>query len=173
MGSNAKDKDQVDLILSQWRRERAEVDTRPMGVVGRISRISRRFDQELRREFRKHDLADWEFDVLAALRRSGSPFEMSPTALVGALMITSGAVTNRADRLAARGLVYRKADDTDRRAIYVGLTAEGLTVVDQMLEAHVANEERMLAGLSQSDRAALEPLLRKLLLSLERPRAAE
>jgi DNA-binding MarR family transcriptional regulator len=163
----AAPKDQVDKILAQWRRERPDIDTSSMGVIGRIPRISRRFDRELRREFRKHDLADWEFDLLAALRRSGSPFEMSPTALVGALMITSGAVTNRSDRLAARGLVYRKADATDRRANFVGLTAEGLRLVDETLAAHVANEERMLAALNKAERAALEPLLRKLLTSLE------
>lgn len=92
--------DAMDQLLTQWRRERPDVDVWPMGVIGRITRLSRLLDRELKEFFAGHGLERWEFDVLATLRRSGPPYELTAGALNRAAMVTSGAITNR---LAARG----------------------------------------------------------------------
>ncbi|MFI7443109.1 MarR family winged helix-turn-helix transcriptional regulator [Nonomuraea indica] len=158
--------DVVDQILAQWRRERPDVDVWPMGVVGRITRLSRLLDRELKEFFAGHGLERWEFDVLATLRRSGPPYELTAGALNRAAMVTSGAVTNRIDRLAARGLVERLPDEEDRRSVRVRLTDQGRAMVDEIVGPHVANEVRLLAGLAPEERERLTGLLRGLLESL-------
>lgn len=158
--------DAVDQILAQWRRERPDVDVWPMGVVGRITRLSRLLDRELKEFFAGHGLERWEFDVLATLRRSGPPYELTAGALNRAAMVTSGAITNRIDRLAARGLVERVPDEEDRRSVRVRLTDQGRTTVDEIVGSHVANEMRLLAGLDPQERERLAGLLRGLLESL-------
>jgi DNA-binding MarR family transcriptional regulator len=159
--------DNVDRIQAQWKRERPDLDTSAMGIVGRVSRLSRHFERELRTTFREHGLEAWEFDVLATLRRAGAPYELKPTALLEALMVTSGAVTNRIDQLTSRGLVYRKADPNDRRGSLVGLTAQGLHLVDEVAAIHVRNQTRIVSALAPDDRPELARMLRELLLKLE------
>ncbi|WP_318528366.1 MarR family winged helix-turn-helix transcriptional regulator [Nonomuraea gerenzanensis] len=156
----------VDLILSQWQRERPDVDAWPMGIIGRIGRLSRVLDRELKEFFGAHGLERWEFDVLATLRRAGSPYELTAGSLNRAAMVTSGAITNRIDRLAAKGLVERWPDEEDRRSIRVRLTAQGLAKIDELVGPHVENEARLLAGLSPKERDQLAGLLRGLLESL-------
>jgi DNA-binding MarR family transcriptional regulator len=158
--------DAMDQLLTQWRRERPDVDVWPMGVVGRITRLSRLLDRELKEFFAGHGLERWEFDVLATLRRSGPPYELTAGALNRAAMVTSGAITNRIDRLAARGLVERVHDEEDRRSVRVRLTDQGRALVDEMVGPHVANEARLLAGLTSAERDRLAGLLRGLLESL-------
>lgn len=158
--------DAVDQILAQWGRERPDIDVWPMGVIGRITRLSRRLDRELKEFFAGYGLERWEFDVLATLRRSGPPYELTAGALNRAAMVTSGAITNRIDRLAARGLVERLPDEEDRRSVRVRLTDEGRAKVDEILGAHVDNEVRLLAALAPEDRERLAGLLRGLLESL-------
>jgi DNA-binding MarR family transcriptional regulator len=158
--------DQVDMILAQWARERPDLDPSPMGVIGRISRAERYIDQALLQIFSKYKLGRGEFDVLATLRRAGPPFRLTPTALYSALMLSSGAMTNRIDRLERAGLVERLPDPTDRRGTLVGLTSSGQKVIDHAIGAHLANETRLLSGLTGEERAVLAALLRKLLLSL-------
>lgn len=159
--------DNVDRIREQWTRERPDLDTSAMGIVGRVSRLSRHFERELRTTFQEHGLEAWEFDVLATLRRAGTPYELKPTALLEALMVTSGAVTNRIDQLTSRGLVYRKANPNDRRGSLVGLTAQGLLLVDEVIALHVKNQDRIIAALPADDRPLLARMLRDLLLDLE------
>ncbi|GAA2883986.1 MarR family winged helix-turn-helix transcriptional regulator [Nonomuraea rubra] len=158
--------DAVDLILSQWQRERPDVDVWPMGIIGRVSRLSRVLDRELRDFFAAHGLERWEFDVLATLRRSGSPYELTAGSLNRAAMVTSGAITNRIDRLAAKGLVERFPDEEDRRSIRVRLTGPGLAKIDELVGPHVENEARLLAELGPRERDQLAGLLRGLLESL-------
>ncbi|WP_327047987.1 MarR family transcriptional regulator [Microbispora sp. NBC_01189] len=158
--------DAVDLLLDQWRRERPDVDPWPMGVVGRVSRLAKLLDRELKEFFASYGLEHWEFDVLATLRRSGPPYELAAGALVKAAMVTSGAITNRIDRMVAKGLVDRLPDEEDRRSVRVRLTGRGLALVDEMLAPHVANEERLLAALDPRDRDHLADALRTLLASL-------
>ncbi|MEC3914048.1 MarR family winged helix-turn-helix transcriptional regulator [Nocardia sp. CDC160] len=153
--------DAVDQITAAWREQRPDVDTSSMEIFGRLSRLGRLVDRELTDFFRGHGLERWEFDVLATLRRSGNETGLSAGALNKAAMITSGAITNRIDRLTAKGWVERVPDPNDRRAIKVVLTDSGRTLVDRLLPLHVANEERLLSALTPTDRQTLIPLLRK------------
>ncbi|GAA0361001.1 MarR family transcriptional regulator [Actinoallomurus spadix] len=158
--------DAVDEILGQWARERPDMDVWPMGIIGRIKRLSRIVDRELKDFFAGHGLEQWEFDVLATLRRSGPPYTLTAGALNRAAMVTSGAITNRIDRLAAKGLVERVPDEQDRRSVRVRLTERGRALVDEIVGLHVANEARLLSSLSPERRTELAGLLRDLLDSL-------
>jgi DNA-binding MarR family transcriptional regulator len=154
--------DAVDGILEQWARERPDLDASPMAVMGRIKQLAREIERALDRVFARFDLGLGEFDVLATLRRSGAPYRLTPGALLEATMVTSGAITKRVDRLEQAGLVTRAPDPNDRRGVLVGLTGEGLELVDRVVEEHVANEENLLAGLTGGERERLARLLRKL-----------
>jgi len=158
--------DAVDLIAAAWRRERPDVDVAPMEIIGRLTRLGRLIDLEQREYFARHGLERWEFDVLATLRRSGGKAGLTAGDLNKAAMVTSGAITNRIDRLAAKDLVQRTPDPDDRRAIRVQLTATGRTLIDELLAPHIANEERLLATLPPADRTQLAALLRTLCESL-------
>jgi DNA-binding MarR family transcriptional regulator len=159
--------DHVDGILEQWRRERPDVDTGALGLIGRLHRAAVLTNAPLAAGLAEHGLRPGWFDLLAALRRSGPPYELNPTQLMRATLLSSGGMTKRLDRLVEAGLVERRADPSDRRGILVGLTPHGKAVVDTALEAHVANEERLLRSLKPADRRALDDLLRTLLADLE------
>jgi DNA-binding MarR family transcriptional regulator len=158
--------DGVDAIVEQWRRERPDIDTRAMATIGRLSRASHLVQQELKASFARFDLEPAAFDVLATLRRSGSPYRLSPSALVRTAMVTSGAITQRIDRLESRGLVRRAPDPDDGRAVLVELTEQGSALVDEVLPAHAETLERLLAPLATADRARLDDALRSLLGSI-------
>lgn len=163
------DRDVVDHIAGQWARVRPDVDTSPMRVIGRVSRLSRLIDRRLAENFARFDLADWGYDVLATLRRSGEPFELAAGELVRQTMVTTGAMTNRIDRLAERGLVERRPAQ-DRRKVIVGLTPIGLSLVDEVVASHLATEAEILSDLTDPQRRHLEEALRVVLLSLgDRP----
>lgn len=155
------------MIVAQWKAERPDIDASPMQVIGRISRLAADLDPLLAPVFTSRGLGDGEFDVLATLRRSGEPFELSPGDLGASMMVTSGAVTKRVDRLERSGLVTRRVSDVDARARVIRLTAEGRRIVDEAVVDHVANEERLLSGLSAAERETLAGLLRKLGESIE------
>ena len=159
--------DNVDRITAQWRRERPDLDPAPMDVLGRISRIAALAQREFEREFAHFDLTAPDFDVLAALRRSGVPFKLTPGALSRSTMTTTGGMTKRLDRLEARGLIRRESDPSDRRGKLIVLTDSGRELVDAAVEAHLRNEERMLAGLPEAHRQELVTLLRPLLAALD------
>jgi DNA-binding MarR family transcriptional regulator len=154
--------DAVDRLLAQWRRERPDVDPSPMAVIGRISRVARRVDLAQRATFARFDLDPPAFDVLATLRRSGAPFSLTAGDLMRTAMVTSGAITQRLDRLEGRGLVRRGPHPGDGRVVLVTLTDTGRTLVDRVLPDHLATEERLLAALSAEQRATLAGLLRTL-----------
>jgi DNA-binding MarR family transcriptional regulator len=164
--------DAVDVILQQWRRELPDLDTSPMGPIGRIKRCAAFLQRRLDETFSAHGMSSWEFDVLATLRRSGKPFCLTPTALFSALMITSGTMTHRLQSLEARGLVRREPSPEDSRSMLVKLTTSGLKLIDRAVEAHVENERRILAPMSPSDLKVLDAQLAKLLAILEPPRTA-
>ena len=155
--------DTVDRILAQWARERPDLDCSPMGIIGRISQLQREVNLAQRSTFARHGLDVPSFDVLAALRRAGSPYELSPGRLLRETLVTSGTMTNRVDRLAARGLVERLPDPHDRRGVLVRLTAEGKATVDHAFEQLLEAERTFLAGLPERDRTRLAGLLRTLL----------
>jgi DNA-binding MarR family transcriptional regulator len=158
--------DRIDEILTQWQRERPDLDMRAMGLVGRIQRTAAALRPRLDETHAASGLQGESFDVLASLRRSGAPYQLSPTQLYREMMLTSGAMTNRIDRLEEAGLVARRPDPNDRRGTLVRLTAKGKTLIDLAASKHVANEERLLSALNAREQQQLNDLLRKLLLSL-------
>jgi DNA-binding MarR family transcriptional regulator len=159
--------DGVDEILRQWAREQPGLNTSPMAIIGRISRIARKIDLLLSPVFRKFGLEQWSFDVLATLRRSGYPYELTPTQLFKSLMLTSGAITHRSDELVKAGLVQREPDPNDRRGVRIKLTDLGRAKIDEAVTAHVENERKILRHLSKQERRQLISLLRRFLLGLE------
>jgi DNA-binding MarR family transcriptional regulator len=158
--------DHVDLVLEQWGEQRPDLDASPMAVLGRLKRLALLVDTELRRNFARHDLDSASFDVLATLRRSNSEHSLTPAGLMRSSMVTSGAITQRLDRLEARGLVKRAPSETDGRGVQVSLTEEGLRLIDDVLPTHLETENRLLAGLSPEEQERLADTLRTLLESL-------
>jgi DNA-binding MarR family transcriptional regulator len=162
--------DDVDRVIAAWHRERPDLDLAPLAVLSRVSRLARRLELARDRAFAAHELALWEFDVLVALRRSGPPYRLSPGQLLAETLVTSGTMTNRIDRLEARGLVRREPVPDDLRATWVALTGEGRARVDAAFEDLLAEERMLLAALHDADRDALAASLRQLLLQFEAPR---
>jgi DNA-binding MarR family transcriptional regulator len=159
--------DPVDKILAQWQRERPDLDVSPMGIIGRMGRLSKHLERAIQVTFSEFGLTISEFDVLAALRRSGQPYRLSPTELFQMLMVSSGTMTHRVDLLEQAQLVKRIPDPGDRRGTLIQLTDRGFDVIEKAVAAHVANEHHALSALEQSEREALASLLRKLLISFE------
>jgi DNA-binding MarR family transcriptional regulator len=162
--------DFVDGLLAQWNRERPELDVTALGLVGRLLRAAQLAEADLSAGLDTHGLQRGWLDVLAALRRAGEPYELNPGHLLHATMLSSGGMTKRLDRLTEAGLVERLPDPTDRRGTRVRLTPAGRALIDEAIETHIANEERLLESLSQAERRALDAALRKLLAGLEKQR---
>jgi DNA-binding MarR family transcriptional regulator len=153
--------DHVDSILEQWARERPDLDASPMGLIGRLHRLADVLEIELKRVFAEGGLGDGDFDVLASLRRSGAPYELTPGELGSTTMVTSSAVTKRIDRLQRAGLVTRSVCAEDARSRRIRLTERGLELIDRLIEQHVANEQRLVAGLTPREQTQLADLLRR------------
>jgi DNA-binding MarR family transcriptional regulator len=160
LGVESVASDEVDRLVAAWHQERPDLDVRPMQVLSRVTRLARHLDVARRQAFAAHRLETWEFDVLSALRRAGSPYELSPGRLIRETMVTSGTMTNRVDRLVDKGLVDRSADPTDRRGVLVRLTPEGRARVDAALEGLLHHEQVLLVGLTPGERDALADALR-------------
>jgi DNA-binding MarR family transcriptional regulator len=159
--------DEVDRLVAAWARERPDLDVRPLEVLSRVTRLARHVDRARGKAFAGHDLDGWEFDVLAALRRAGEPYMLSPGVLVAQTLVTSGTMTNRIDRLEARGLVTRQPDPADRRGVRVRLTASGKEAVDSALADLLGREQALLAALSTRQQDQLSSLLRSLVVPFE------
>ena len=157
--------DEIDRIVAQWNRTRPDLDVSPTHVLQRITRLGLLQGTSFARVFARHGLSWGEYVVLAALRRAGPPYQMSPTALYGAIILSSGGMTKRLDRLEGAGLVERIPDPADRRGRLVALTDKGRDLVDRAVIEHLANEEHLLSALSADEREELSDLLRKLLAS--------
>ncbi len=159
--------DEVDRLVGAWARERPDLDVRPLEVLSRVTRLARHLDRARRTAFEAHQLEVWEFDVLAALRRAGAPYALSPGQLLAQTMVTSGTMTNRVDRLESRGLVQRLPDPADRRGVQVRLMAQGKDRVDAALADLLHRERDLLKGLSRTDQDELSALLRRLVAPFE------
>ncbi|HEU4910425.1 MAG TPA: MarR family transcriptional regulator [Actinomycetes bacterium] len=159
--------DEVDRLVSAWARERPDLDVRPLEVLSRVTRLAHHLDRARRTAFAAHDLEVWEFDVLAALRRAGRPYVLSPGRLLEQTLVTSGTMTNRVDRLESRGLVQRLPDPADRRGVQVRLTPAGKERVDAALADLLDRERQLLKVLSRPDQDALSGLLRRLVVPFE------
>lgn len=163
--------DAVDAILAQWRRERPELDVGAMGPIGRIKRCSALLQRRLEEVFTRFGMTFWEFDVLATLRRSGAPHCLAPTTLFSALMVTSGTMTHRLQKLESQGWVARVPNSEDARSMLVQLTPAGLALIDRAVEAHVENERAILAQIPADALEVLDAQLSALLSTLEPPPA--
>ncbi|MCA0436241.1 MAG: MarR family transcriptional regulator [Austwickia sp.] len=160
-------RDEVDHIVAAWRREVPHLDVEPLLVLSRLTRLARHLDRARRTAFAEHGLEVWEFDVIAALRRAGTPYELSPGDLVKRTLSTSGTMTNRVDRLVRRGLVDRLPDPEDRRGVRVRLTAAGRQLSADALAALLERERGLLEGLDDAERRQLADLLTRLMVRFE------
>jgi DNA-binding MarR family transcriptional regulator len=162
---SAANRDEVDRLIAAWKRERPDLDLAPLAILSRITRISRQLDIARRDAFAELDT--WGFDVLAALRRAGSPYQLSPGQLMQETMVTSGTITNRLDGLEDLKLITRGPDPEDGRGSLVKLTAAGVRAVDKAMEDLLDRERGLLASLTKDERADLADLLSQLASTLE------
>ena len=161
------DNDLIDELILQWRRERPELDPTAMGVVGRVLRLAAHLERSVEAALKPFGLSLWQFDVLATLRRTGKPYRLSPTQLMKAVMLSSGAMTNRLDRLETAGWVKREPDPHDRRGVLISLTPKGLKLVDEAIVARFDEARARTACLSKKEQDAVERVLRKLLVDVD------
>jgi len=159
--------DHVEHVLEQWRRERPDIDASPMGIVARVSRLARILDRQVEDGYAEYGLNTAQFNVLAALRRAGAPHRLTPTQLYHSLLVSSGAMTNRLDRLTAAGYVRRVPDPGDGRSVLVELTPKGKRLIDRVVVQHYELEHELLASLSDEEQRTLARILRKLLIEFE------
>ena len=164
--------DHVDRIVEAWQRERPDLDVAALALLARLFRAADLADAVLGQQLAAHGLQPGWFDLLAALRRAGEPYALTPTQLMRTMMLSSGGMTKRLDRLVDAGLVERTPDPSDRRGTLVKLTGRGKATIDTLLPVHLANEQRLLASLNPVQQRTLDQLLRSLLADLERPRGA-
>lgn len=167
MRGMVEQRDHVAAILDAWQAERPGLDVSPVAIFGRISRIDRYQAAALREVYRRHQIDAGEYDVLAALRRSGPGYQLTPTELYRSVLVTSATMTERLDRLEQRKLIRRRAAARDRRSVLVELTPRGRTVIDQAIADLLSTEAGLLQGLPAADRATLARLLGKLAARLE------
>ncbi len=161
------ERDEVDRIVDAWQRERPDLDFTPLHVLSRVRRLGRQLERARSAAFATAGLDSWEFDVLSALRRAGSPYQLSPKGLLAQTGVSSGTMTNRIDRLVERGLVERRTDPHDGRGILVVMTPEGRDRVDSAISSLLAAESDLLDGLGAGDRERLAGLLRKLSIDFD------
>ncbi|MGG8406932.1 MarR family winged helix-turn-helix transcriptional regulator [Streptomyces sp. 12297] len=157
------EKDAVDAITGQWNVVRPDLDVAPMAVFGRIYRITRNMGDAMERTYARYGVSRGEFDVVATLRRSGAPYTLSPRQLSATLMLTTGGMTGRLDKLEKAGLLRRAPDPHDRRGLQVSLTERGLSVVEEAVTAGLEVQREALTGLSDEEVEQLTGLLRKLM----------
>ncbi len=159
--------DHVDQLLAQWARERPELDVSGLSIVARVVRLQRFLDRRTATVVAEHGLRIGETNVLAALRRAGTPHTLTPTELYRGLLLSSAAMTHRLDRLEELGLVQRCRAEEDRRQVLVTLTDRGREVVDEVMDAYTAELNALVGGLDPHAQAGLAAGLRALLLHLE------
>ncbi|WP_394204480.1 MarR family winged helix-turn-helix transcriptional regulator [Shewanella waksmanii] len=159
--------DGVDRLIGQWAEQKPHLDTAPMAVLGRLLRLTKHIESQLSACQKQFGLNMGEFDVLATLRRAGAPYRLTPSDLLGAMMLTSGAMTNRLDKLEAKQLIERVHSKADRRSVSVALTTEGVALIDKAVEAHVASQQQLVKQLSAQELVQINQLLKGWLQSFE------
>jgi len=162
-----KPRDHLDAVIAQWKAERPEIDLSPVEIIGRTGRIMAFVDRALEDKFEEFGISRAAWDVIAALRRNGTPYRMTQRELMRSLLRTSGGMSLRIDALERQGLVRREQDKSDRRSTFIVLTPKGSGLIEAVIPHHLDNESRLIAGLSPTDRVQLTSLLRKWLTSLE------
>ncbi|NRD72507.1 MarR family transcriptional regulator [Shewanella sp. VB17] len=160
--------DSVDNVVEQWAKEKPQLDTLSMASMGRLARLSKHLEQGIAVCHNEHELKAGEFDVLATLRRSGGDYCLTPSALLASMMLTSGAMTHRLDRLESKALIVRVHSKQDRRSVSVALSDSGLTLIDKVIESHVETQNKLMGALTDVDKFHLNQLLKKCLFQFER-----
>ncbi len=159
--------DAIDRVVSQWAKERPELDTEPMAIMGRLMRIAKHMENHVAELHKRYDLKMGEFDVLATLRRSGQPYRLTPSELISSMMLTSGAMTNRLDKLEKKGLIAREHSKEDRRSVTVALTAKGFELIDSLIEQHLQAQHELMGSLSSTEKGQINQALKLLLPQYE------
>ncbi|MGF1695418.1 MarR family transcriptional regulator [Vibrio lamellibrachiae] len=159
--------DAIERVVEQWATEKPELDTQPMAMLGRLLRVSKHLETHVAEKHKQYDLKLGEFDVLATLRRSGKPYSLTPSELIDSMMLTSGAMTNRLDKLEKKGLIERTHSKEDRRSVFVKLTKDGLVLIDEMMTEHVAVQTSLVDSLSATQKKQLNQLLTTWLAQFE------
>ncbi|MGP1833663.1 MarR family winged helix-turn-helix transcriptional regulator [Shewanella frigidimarina] len=157
----------IDKVVVQWATEKPHLDTAPMAILGRFLRLQKHIEAEISSCHKQFDLTMGEFDVLATLRRNGKPYTLTPSALLSSMMLTSGAMTNRLDKLESKDLILRVHSTEDRRSVSVGLTEKGLVTIDEAIEEHVRIQHQLVASLSDSELPELNQLFKTWLVGFE------
>jgi DNA-binding MarR family transcriptional regulator len=159
--------DRIERLVGQWADQRPDLDLDTMELVARLTRVAQLINGRIEALAAEYGVHRGEGDVLFTLGRAGPPFRLSPTRLADSLLVTSGTMTNRLDRLAQRGMITRRPNPNDRRSLEVELTNKGRRLVDEAVTRHVANEREMLSVLTKADRAELDRITRKLIDHVE------
>ncbi|WP_394156060.1 MarR family winged helix-turn-helix transcriptional regulator [Vibrio campbellii] len=159
--------DAIDRVVSQWAKEKPELDTEPMAIMGRLMRIAKHMENHVAELHKRYDLKMGEFDVLATLRRSGKPYRLTPSELISSMMLTSGAMTNRLDKLEKKGLIAREHSKEDRRSVTVELTAKGFELIDSLIEQHLQAQHELMGSLSSAEKGQVNQALKLLLPQCE------
>ncbi|WP_434939776.1 MarR family winged helix-turn-helix transcriptional regulator [Shewanella sp. HL-SH8] len=157
----------IDRVVAQWAEQKPHLDTLPMAILGRFLRLQKHIEAEISTCHKQFDLTMGEFDVLATLRRAGTPFSLTPSGLLSSMMLTSGAMTNRLDKLESKGLIKRVHSTEDRRSVTVGLTEKGLATIDEAIEQHVRIQHTLVDHLSDTEMPELNQLLKTWLVAFE------
>ncbi len=160
--------DHVDTIVAQWKQERQELDTQAMALIGRLKRVAQCLSAGMDKTFKQFGLNNASFDVLATLRRSGTPFALSPSELMKTMMITSGTMTNRVDQLEKIQLVERISNPKDGRGYLIQLTPKGMVLINKAVTSHVETQKSLVSALSEDERQQLNNLLRQFLETFEK-----
>ncbi|MGR5058792.1 MarR family winged helix-turn-helix transcriptional regulator [Vibrio rotiferianus] len=159
--------DAIDRVVSQWAREKPDLDTEPMAIMGRLMRIAKHMENHVAEVHKRYDLKMGEFDVLATLRRSGEPYRLTPSELISSMMLTSGAMTNRLDKLEKKGLIDREHSKEDRRSVTVQLTSKGFELIDALIEQHLQAQHELMGSLTSDEREQVNQALKLLLPQYE------
>ncbi|MDR3107436.1 MAG: MarR family winged helix-turn-helix transcriptional regulator, partial [Bifidobacteriaceae bacterium] len=167
MSSSRRRPDATSQVVEAWGRERPDLDASPLGIFSRVTRLAKYLDQMRAEAFERHGLQGWEFDVLAELRRSGEPYELTPGQMSAAILLSTGAMTNRLNRIEAAGLIERHEDPKDGRVVRVRLTAAGRRQVDAALSDLLERQSELLAPVSATNRLRAAATLAKLLTPFE------
>jgi DNA-binding MarR family transcriptional regulator len=161
-------KDIIDKIVEDWHRERPDLDPSPMEIVGRVLISAKRLEKRLDAYLKPYGLSQWSFDLLATLRRQGTPFTLTPSQLSEEMMLSSGAMTNRIDRLEAAGYVERTHDPNDRRGYLISLSESGRELIDRAIEARFQEANEAINSLSKKEISSLNSLIKALLEELSK-----
>lgn len=159
--------DAIDRVVNQWAKEKPEFDTEPMAIMGRLMRIAKHMENHVAELHKRYDLKMGEFDVLATLRRSGQPYCLTPSELIPSMMLTSGAMTNRLDKLEKKGLIAREHSKEDRRSVTVELTPKGFELIDSLIELHLQAQHELMGSLNSDEKGLVNQALKLLLPQYE------